>query len=257
MPSLPAAPPVFVAPENPDAPIWRYMDFTSFVAMLEYQGIFFPRADHVSDPYEGAITRASEEYRRRLRLELRKQGVKLAAREFRELDALYARVRSVIFISAWHVNRYESAAMWAQYGPARGSVAIQSTYRKLREALGSRVHIGMVRYISTRGQSSPAIDPLWRFMYKRKSFEHERELRAVIANFAALARRNARRHKRRAEAPDWGVWRRADLNRLIDSVRIAPSSPSWLVDLARRITRTYGLRKPVRQSVLDQDPFVG
>ncbi len=247
----PAVQPVFAPPADPDVPIWRYMDFTSFIAMLEYRGIFFPRADQVSDPYEGAISRASDEYRRRLRSELRREGLQLPPAQFRNLDDLYRRLRALTFVSAWHMNRHESAAMWAQYGPARGSVAIQSTYRKLRRALGAHAHIGAVRYINEHGESQPEISPLWRFMYKRKSFEHEHELRAVIADFTVMAK------TRRARIPpEFGVWRRTSLDRLIDAVRVAPSSPRWLVELTRRVCRTYGLHKPVRQSSLDRDPFI-
>ena len=41
-----------------------------------------------------------------------------------------------------------------------------------------------MQYIEHSGESQPEINLLWRFMYKRKSFEHERELRAVIADFS-------------------------------------------------------------------------
>ena len=36
-------------------PLWRYMDFPKFVAMLGQRGLYFPRADTLEDKFEGAI----------------------------------------------------------------------------------------------------------------------------------------------------------------------------------------------------------
>jgi len=50
--------PAFIAPANVDVKIWRYMDFTKFVSMLEEAGLFFARLDRLGDPFEGSSTRA-------------------------------------------------------------------------------------------------------------------------------------------------------------------------------------------------------
>ena len=36
-----------------DVVLWRYMDFTKFVSLLEKSALFFPRADKLGDPFEG------------------------------------------------------------------------------------------------------------------------------------------------------------------------------------------------------------
>ena len=36
------------------ATLWRYMDFTKLVSLLEHRAIFFARADKLGDPFEGA-----------------------------------------------------------------------------------------------------------------------------------------------------------------------------------------------------------
>ena len=44
------------APPPPDAVLWRYMDFTKFVSLLEKQALFFARADKLEDdPFEGYL----------------------------------------------------------------------------------------------------------------------------------------------------------------------------------------------------------
>ena len=55
--------PSFKQPENNKIMVWRYMDFTKFVSMLENGGLFFCRADLLGDPFEGSFARANEELR--------------------------------------------------------------------------------------------------------------------------------------------------------------------------------------------------
>ena len=45
-------------PDNPDAKIWRYLDFTKFLSMLEDRSLYFCRLDILAeiDPYEGLYT---------------------------------------------------------------------------------------------------------------------------------------------------------------------------------------------------------
>ncbi len=42
-------------------PLWRYMDFAKFVAMLFQNGLYFARADKLEDPFEGAAGLARRE----------------------------------------------------------------------------------------------------------------------------------------------------------------------------------------------------
>jgi len=45
----------FKPPANSSARIWRYMDFTKFVFMLETSSLWFSRTDKLGDPFEGSI----------------------------------------------------------------------------------------------------------------------------------------------------------------------------------------------------------
>src|SRR5215216_6605008 len=57
-------------PSDPDAKVWRYMDFAKYVSMLEMNALWFTRADKLGesfeeklgDPFEGII--AGETLRR-------------------------------------------------------------------------------------------------------------------------------------------------------------------------------------------------
>jgi hypothetical protein len=59
-----------VAREHPDFPagsldatIWRYIDFTKLVSILNSRSLFFARADQFDDPFEGSSTQANVEAR--------------------------------------------------------------------------------------------------------------------------------------------------------------------------------------------------
>ena len=43
------------------AVLWRYMDFTRFLSMLDKGALFFARVDKLGDPFEGALPRANIE----------------------------------------------------------------------------------------------------------------------------------------------------------------------------------------------------
>jgi hypothetical protein len=48
---------VFDPPEDLDATIWRYVDFTKLVSLLDTKSLFFARADQLGDPFEGSYSR--------------------------------------------------------------------------------------------------------------------------------------------------------------------------------------------------------
>lgn len=43
--------PVFIRPDDTETSIWRYIDFTKFVSMLENSGLFLSRSDCLGLPY--------------------------------------------------------------------------------------------------------------------------------------------------------------------------------------------------------------
>ena len=45
--------PTFIQPENEGIKVWRYMDFTKFVLLIDSRRLYFTRADKFDDPFEG------------------------------------------------------------------------------------------------------------------------------------------------------------------------------------------------------------
>ena len=88
-------------------------------------------------------------------------------------------------INCWHLNSHESAAMWVLYLKSNEGIAVQSTYRKLLDSLVDEreIFIGKVNYIDYDNEIFLDRNALAPLVYKRKSFEHEREVRAIITNW--------------------------------------------------------------------------
>lgn len=50
------------SPDGLDHELWRYMDFSKFVSMLQQKALWFTRLDQFPDPYEGLLTKPTAEF---------------------------------------------------------------------------------------------------------------------------------------------------------------------------------------------------
>jgi hypothetical protein len=91
---------------------------------------------------------------------------------------------------------------------------------------------------------------LYPYLYKRKSFGHEQEIRALIQEMPS------KDGQIDLSTPpfDKGLYVPVDLDVLIDRIYVAPACPKWLYELTKSVTQKYGLTKEVKQSSLDNAP---
>ena len=244
--------PLFEPPSNKSIKIWRYMDFTKFVSILDNGGLFFTRIDKFDDLFEGSFSKGNkrwrdiinsrfEDYRRQNNLDISGNA-----------GEIVRNLRKWVYVSCWHQNDQESAAMWKLYSKTNESVCIQTTYDKLRKLLDNSVEIGKVRYADYQKEWIPESHPLAPFFYKRLSFEHEKEIRAVI-NLADLSDLSSIGIKK--EPIEKGIWKYLNLNQLIERIYIAPNSPNWFAQLVENIVKKYGIEKEIIKSHLENEPF--
>jgi hypothetical protein len=149
------------------------------------------------------------------------------------------------------MNDHESAAMWKLYSFSNEAIAVRSTYQRLRAALPPEAAIGAVRYVDYSSDHIPEGHVLSPFIYKRRSFEYEQELRAVIREDPPIENEVCRVD---AENPRTGFTVPATLSDLIERVYIAPTAPAWFADLVTQITAKYGLGAEVIRSDIDGQP---
>ena len=235
---------LFMPPVNLDTRVWRYMDFTKFVSLLQVGGVFFPSIASLHDPFEGSFARGNQI--------LRPLVYKHMPNEFGiSASEIVQRLRHCVAASCWHMNEQESAGMWKLYAKTNEAVCVQSNFRKLRDCLGEDVRVGTVRYVDYETEWIPESNPLAPFLYKRKSFEHEREVRAVIPLDDLKEILNG---KSVETTP--GVWRKVDLNQLVERVYVAPDAPDWFASLVENVTKQYGYHQvAVVKSSLANSPL--
>lgn len=246
---------VYTIPDDEDV-LWRYLTFPKFVSMLKTQSLFFSRADKFNDPFEGAKGLIENEgkwdssyknfFKFAIGLSSQLTESQMEAHCNAMLDGfkMMCKVERLhTFINCWHKNDCESEAMWKLYcSDLTQGLAIKTTYKKLSKELNhiSDIKIGEVQYIDYTNRLLGPQDAFW---FKRKTFEHEKEVRVLIHNVQDL------------EEEKEGIDIPVSLDRLIDSVYVSPVAPQWFVDVVDDITKRYGLDKRVRQSDLGAKPF--
>lgn len=225
--------PRFAQPSNRYAKLWRYMDFTKLLSLLEDSAIFLAPAASFEDPFEGVLPKGN------VALE---KFVKSKAKSGPKSNVIVADKNKVL-ISCWHMSTYESAAMWKLYGQGNETVCITTKYAKLRNQLVQGAQIGLVQYVDFNSAWVPENNPYYPFMFKRKSFEYEKEVRVIIDSDNVSQDDMLLKTKQ-------GFKNKVNLNVLIDEIFVAPDASDWFYDLVKKIANNYGLKAKVTRSKL-------
>jgi hypothetical protein len=251
----------FPWPKNSDARIWRYMNLAKFVHLLLKRQLFFPRASLLGDPFEGSTPKIAVESRDFIiknrhhdpRLE---HWRNISDEQLRELFSAEARIaqssRDGCFVSCWHMNDHESAAMWDLYSRSAEAVAIQSSFARLAGGLPSYVNAGLITYIDYEREAYPQGNMFNALMHKRKSFEHEREVRAIA--WETLAAELGGEEITRNMTPE-GLPILVDLEKLVERIYVHPSAAPWFRAVASELVLQQRISIEVRQSVLGASPL--
>ncbi len=157
--------------------------------------------------------------------------------------------RKFALINCWHMNEFESAAMWKLYFKGDEGVAIESTFAKLKDSFSAarkhEIYIGEVQYLDFERQSAPFRNVFYTFLAKRRSFEHEKELRAFVWDS---------KYKRVRD----GKYIPVDTQTLINRVFVSPAAGVWFHEVVESVAEKYGIDKSkLVQSDLYKPPYPG
>ncbi|TIP10581.1 DUF2971 domain-containing protein [Mesorhizobium sp.] len=246
----------FRQPADVGVRLWRYMDTSKYLALLQDSALFFSRADLLGDPFEGSLPIPNAERLRRAHAirsvigspfagmsEEAAKTLRVDMSRFRKENRLSA------FINCWHQNDVESVAMWSLYGKANESICITTTFEKLGAVLPSLSHLGLVRYLRYELEGIDEESAFNFFMTKRASFAHEQEVRSIIwTGSPAFKKQN------NLISTGVGIKVPINLDALVSDVFVNPTAPEWYRELVENVSRRYGLERTIRRSSLSDDP---
>jgi hypothetical protein len=194
------------------------------------------RSDKFEDQYEGTFSEPTFE-------EIRKLSI-----DNPDFLKYYKTHREKVAISSWHINEYESFAMWQIFTQNSEGLALQSTIGKLQKALRSENHfqqyIGEVNYIDYKKEYIPFDDLFFPFLYKRKSFQYEREVRIL----SDVTQNNLKLND--------GLKINVDVNLLIEKIYIHPKSENWYKNLVIELVAKLGFDIAIEKSDLESDILI-
>jgi hypothetical protein len=255
--------PSFKTPEDRVA-IWRYMDLAKLCALLVDKALYFcsPAVLAQADPFEGQpflhiddirrdlTTAKDDDINRITHSDFARKSTFVAYLEKNSLTLQqYLRSRwstfmHANFVNCWHMNDDESQAMWKIYAGENAGIAVQSTVGRLKEALRKvpfPVCLGEITYVDrdqyVRQWEGASRSP---YMFKRKEFEYEREMRALISGEHNLKIRyiaedgsDGDENSRTAHVVEpidpglAGQFVSVDVNTLIERLVISPRCSAW------------------------------
>jgi hypothetical protein len=226
-------------PNGQDAGVWRYTDFLKFLDLLQRRALWFTRVDQLDDPCEGRLTKPTERFYSQRR---RETGFRGGSNQ----EAL----RKMRCVNCWHINLNESAAMWKVYSTTCG-VALRSRISRFETAFTEEspggswgVRSGPVTYgdferdqIARPIEDGGGVITIGEFMWKRASFDYEREYRLCVA---------LEDHERQQIGKHVAI----NLEKLIEGVYVSPAAPRWVFEVVRKEVQVHGLSTPVISSPL-------
>ncbi|MVO09139.1 hypothetical protein GOQ30_08190 [Flavobacterium sp. TP390] len=222
--------------DNDQLVVWKYLDLSKFLDMLLSQKLFMSRSDKFEDQYEGTFSEPTFE-----------EIKKIAANNPKFLD-YYKSHREKVVVSSWHANEYESFAMWQIFTKNNEGLAIQSTIGRLKKALIVEKHfeqyIGEVNYIDYKKEYIPFEDTFFPFLFKRKSFQYEREIRIISDVSHSQMSINE------------GLKIDVIINELIEKIYIHPKSENWYKNLVVQMVKKLGYEIAIEKSDLESDILI-
>jgi len=165
--------------------LWRYMDDYKFAHMLQESRMWMTRIPDLAlaDGYEGTIPTGETEWWNTKAQEASSESERLTYLHNRDfMSRFVGSARENWFVSCWTIRDQECPRMWKEYTKSPSSVAVRSTYGRLRAALPSFIEIGTVGYIDYGvdriTDHTSELNIYHRVMHKhRPDFEWEQEMR--------------------------------------------------------------------------------
>ncbi|MFS2159217.1 DUF2971 domain-containing protein [Pseudomonas sp. Pseusp122] len=264
-----------------DVVLWRYMALDKFINLFSDECLYFASLESYSksDPMEGFPPKAVlkiiyDVYRQdfsdtanfldfmeaqpgadveQVRLAIAKARAMIDAMP-NEFKIRAEKIFKGTVVSCWYASNHESEAMWKLYSDLGKGIAVKTTVGRLKKALevggeksGDRlIYIGKVKYIDfQRDEFEPGecvVDGHVSPLLKRKSFEHENEVRAFFVGDIDVENVNT------FQPVSHQV--KVDIKELIEDIYISPFASGSFSNAVRSIASRFGFEIELKNSSL-------
>lgn len=244
--------------------LWRYMTFESFMSLIATKELNFTRLDKLQniDPYEGAQSKHDFKLLDLILKFLVNHGKEInnpllanISLLKSSLDKAFIQKNKTIFINCWHMNDFESVAMWDSFTGGKTGIAIKTDFGKLNKSLQThhKLNYKKVTYDDLHS-SFKKIDP---FLRKSLYFEHEKELRIFFEYTENTIEKtinidNASGIEIEIDNPD-RIGIQINLDMLIDEIIINPKADSWFIFLVKKILEDYSINISPKNSIIKKN----
>lgn len=213
-----------------------------------------PNAARLGDPLEGMQPAGDKDWWHRLAASAKSEDEKRTIEHNHQLVTQFAAAfRTRYYVSCWHMNTDINADMWKRYANDPESVAVRSSFTRLRVELPPYVGIGMVRYIDFAKDRLPSLNMFEYITHKNLCFEHEHELRAVAMHpvVAGFDQQHFRTHYFESEKDaSFRVYApRVNLEKLMDVVVVHRDAPAHFAEAMSELCALARLPAPTWSNV--------
>jgi hypothetical protein len=165
-----------------------------------------------------------------------------------DADYFYRRARAGNYVSCWTIGARDNMALWQLYGGVKTAVAVTSTVDRLISCAftwNRSVHLHKVRYVDHRRVRNYVMGRFTDVLqYKSDAYKYEKELRIIVPQQGDGWETN----------PIGIRLTLPNLDALIRSVVVAPEADPKFLEAVRELCKRYGLKAPVRRSMLSLLP---
>ncbi len=234
--------PSFPQPKDDNEKVWRYLSFSKFINLLLTDSLYFCRVDLLNDSYEGTYTKTNAGSRFTTDKESNAYKIDVENKK---------RNRKTMFVNCWRIDHYESEAMWKLYCPNNEGVAIQTTYKKLASSLPNdpAIYMGLIKYIDYEEETFDSGNAFNSSMHKRKSFEHEKELRLIYPATKYWKAPNE-------DIIEEGFTQKVNLIENIEAIYVNPFAPQWYYDTVDLLSSKLEISFNLKWSVIKGIPYI-
>lgn len=255
-----------------DPEIWRFIDHSKFIWILQNSSLYFRRTDLMNDPYEGhppisyleSDLENLRERRERINDKLSPDGDNAPLPPAKPDDVLapFEHYRRCYFINCWHENKHESVAMWKVFLSSGDGVAIKTNFETVYSAIKNsddlEINGGRMNYENYEEYDFDYSNILPAHSMKQQEYNYENEIRFSIYSpppteadeFEAGDTINYQYNEH-----DEGIPVTVKLEELIDEIRISPYSPAWVdKEYWKDVLNKYNLDIDISESIVTEAP---